>query len=893
MLRLGAAIGALILTLSPAHATDLRTLAGHVPDVIARLTPESALPETNQLRLAIGLALHDPQSLDAFLAQVYDPASPNYHQYLTPNEFTKRFGPTEADYAAAVDFARAHHLKVIAAHSNRLLLDVSGSVADVETALHVKFHRYRHPTQNRDFFAPDTEPSIDASLPIADVSGLSDYVRPQPKSLRFEAAAATGAAQAGSGSNGSYIGKDFRSAYAPGVALDGTGQTVGLLEFDGFYSADITAYATAAGQPSVPVQTVLLAGYNGVPTTGPDSGNAEVSLDIEMAMAMAPKLSKIVSFEAGPNGLANDILNSMASSNQIKQFSSSWGWGGGPRTSTDNIFKEMAAQGQSFFSASGDSDAFTVGANSINGVDNSSLANAPSSSPYITTVGGTTLTTAGASGGWVAETTWNWGLDKGSYVGSSGGVSSYYGLPSWQSGLSMAANGGSTSHRNIPDVAMAGDNIYVKYGNGSSGTLGGTSCAAPLWAAFVALVNQQASAIGKTSVGFANPALYTLAKGAGYAACFHDIITGNNTSSDSPNAYDAVAGYDLCTGLGTPAGASLIDALTGAPDALSVAPAAGLAASGLVGGPFAPASQNILLTNTGLSSVTWSLPTLPDWLAAAPTNGVLPAGGAASVTVVPSTDAAALAAGVYSGNVIISNETSAAAHAAPFTLSVGQSVLQNGGFETGDFTGWTVTGQTTSGGATPVVYDDVESVASGYGVAHSGNYGLYLGDNAPFSIAQTAPTDAGQSFLLSFWLENGFAGAGQQFTASWNGVALLSLSSPPQFGWRNYQYLVTGTAGGSVLAFTAENTPSYFGLDDISLTPVPTAAFRSAAKSKDSFTLTWTATTGVTYQVQYKTNLLQADWINLSAPQTASGNAVSISDSSGDPQRFYRLVVAP
>jgi subtilase family serine protease len=186
----------------------------------------------------------------------------------------------------------------------------------------------------------------------------------------------------------------------------------------------------------------------------------------------------------------------MAASNQIKQLSCSWGWGGGPSTTTDNIFKEMATQGQSFFVAVGDSDAFTVGSSSVNGVDNTSLDNAPSSCPYITVVGGTTLSTTGPGGSWSSETTWNWGLDDGSYVGTSGGVSSYYSIPTWQAGISMSANGGSTTHRNIPDVALTADNVYVAYGDGSSATFGGTSCATPLWAALVALMNQQAASTG-------------------------------------------------------------------------------------------------------------------------------------------------------------------------------------------------------------------------------------------------------------------------------------------------------------------------------------------------------------------------------------------------------------
>jgi len=121
----------------------------------------------------------------------------------------------------------------------------------------------------------------------------------------------------------------------------------------------------------------------------------------------------------------------------------------GPSTTTDNLFKELAAQGQSFFTAAGDEDAFTTGASSVNGVDNPSLDNAPASSPYITAVGGTTLTTTGPGGSWSSETVWNWGLSEGSYAGSSGGISSYYSIPI-AGGGQHGGKRGSTSFRNTP-----------------------------------------------------------------------------------------------------------------------------------------------------------------------------------------------------------------------------------------------------------------------------------------------------------------------------------------------------------------------------------------------------------------------------------------------------------
>lgn len=528
--------------LAPARAVESRELSGHVPADVAKLNlqPIGRLAPSTRLNLAIGLPLRNQSALDALLRQICVPTSPDFRHYLTPEQFTERFGPTEKDYEALVAFATAHGFVVTRRHPNRVLLSVSASVADIEKALQVTMRVYQHPTEARTFYAPDVEPSVPAELPILSIIGLSDFSRPRPRLKIRSAPRQPAQPNSGAGPSGTYMGNDFRAAYVPGSALTGSGQTVGLLEFDGYSASDITYYESLNGLPSVTLSNVLLDGVSGAPSGG--DADVEVALDIEVAISMAPGLSNVVVYE-GENW--HDILNQMATDNVAKQISCSWySPGGAADPVADGIFQEMAAQGQSFFAASGDDDAYT------------SLIPFPGDTPYITEVGGTTLTTTGPGGAWVSETVWNWGDG----TGSGGGISTQYPIPYWQTNVNMTANHGSTTMRNTPDVALTADNVYVR-ADGGNYDVGGTSCAAPLWAGFTGLINQQAVAQGAATVGFLNPTVYALGLGSIYATSFHDIITGNNTSGSSPANFYAVTGYDLCTGWGTPAGSNAINAV--------------------------------------------------------------------------------------------------------------------------------------------------------------------------------------------------------------------------------------------------------------------------------------------------------------------------------------------
>jgi hypothetical protein len=523
-----------------ASAQAAQVLSRHLPAAAMNLRPLGHLPAAGKLDLIIGLPLRNQPALTNLLQQLYDPSSPNFHHYLTPGQFTEAFGPAEKDYQAVIDFAKANGLAVTGTHSNRTLVDIQGSVADIERVFHVTLQTYQHPTEARIFFAPDRDLSIDLSIPILSIKGLNNYSLPHRMG---QVVHVTKNNLTGSGPEGFYIGSDYRNAYAPGVTNTGTGQSVALFELDGYYSNDIPSYESLAHLPNVPLTNILIDGFSGIPPEG-DTANEEVSLDIEIVIAMAPGLSKVLVYEGPTSSIQNfdDILNQIALDDAAEQISSSWGFT--IDATSEQIFQEYVAQGQAFFEACGDGGAYP------------GPVNTPADDPLVTCVGGTVLTTdtnGANTEAWSSETTWQNG---------SGGISSVYAIPSWQQPVSMALNQGSTYSRNVPDVSLIAADCWTISDNGEGEIEFGTSIAAPMWAGFIALANEQAAAKGKPPLGFLNPLIYSIGTNATlYAGAFHDITTGNNTNSSSPNRFFAVPGYDLASGWGTPAGSNLINAL--------------------------------------------------------------------------------------------------------------------------------------------------------------------------------------------------------------------------------------------------------------------------------------------------------------------------------------------
>lgn len=564
-------LGAVLLfsTAHPVLAAS-QTLKGHVLANLSAQSVVAPLGDEVSLDLVIGLPMGDSQGLDAFLKDVYDSGSPNYRRFLTPAEFAERFSPSASDYQAVVRFLKSKGLAVTHTYSNRLMVDVRATVADIRKIFGVHLNNYRRP-DGRLFYAPDAEPSVDLDVPLLHISGLDNFAEPKAKFHRGSSISRRIVAKAGTGPGGLYMGNDFRNAYAPGVlsSLNGSGQRVGLVEFDGFFLSDITYYQqhsvpTPFPTPSTPV-TVLIDGFNGVPSA--TDAVIEVSLDIEMINAMAPG-AQVVVFESSGSNTDVDfdhMLQSMAQPPLCAQISSSWGGFGNAIAA--NLLNQLAAQGQAYLEAAGDDGSYNV-AGSIDTVlgDHSLYL-----SSVETLVGGTELTTTGAV--YNSESTWNTMINA-TPVAGGGGICSNapatLGIPLYQTPVPMGTNNGSTVYRNFPDVSMAADNIFAVAGNyptGSDNYIGlveGTSAASPLWAGFLALVNQQAAAFGKGPLGAANPGLYALAlTPTTYSNDFNDIKDGSNNNFTGSGLYPAVTGFDLATGWGSPKGQPLVNDLVG------------------------------------------------------------------------------------------------------------------------------------------------------------------------------------------------------------------------------------------------------------------------------------------------------------------------------------------
>ncbi len=516
------AVASTMMTALPAlAATRITEAAIPAPVAAGQLAPAGRMAADTVMAVSVSLPVRHPAARDAMLRAIYDPASANYRHFLTVAQYAAQFGPTKADFAAAADYFRSMGLTVDDSAANRSLLKLTGRAADIERAFHVTMNYYQHPTEHRLFFAADRTPSVDTNVRLLDVIGLDNYQLPQPRLIRPQETA-MGARTTGSGPNGAFLGSDMRAAYYGRGTLTGAGQTVGLMELAGYNLTSVQTYFSKVGQPlNVPV-TGIATDSAPLGCTG-SCDDSEQALDIEYTISMAPGLAGVEVY-VGNN--AEDVLNSQVSRDTSQIVSTSWGWNE-KFTTDDNIFKEMALQGQTNLTASGDYSSL--------------LASGPwpEEDANITAVGGTDLVTNGPGGTWKSETGWS---------SSAGGpsVDKTILIEPYQLPYINTANGGSTTLRNVPDVA-AQANINMYYcANSGCGVAGGTSFASPMWAGFVALANQQAASEGHGPAGWINPILYQYGNTKYYKFLFHDETSGKS------GKFTCTTNYDLVTGLGSP-----------------------------------------------------------------------------------------------------------------------------------------------------------------------------------------------------------------------------------------------------------------------------------------------------------------------------------------------------
>jgi len=512
---------------------------------------QSHVAASTRIDVTIGLPTPNRAAIAYAVAQIYDPKSPLYHHFMTPETFGAQFGPSVSDYNAVISWARANGMKVEETFKSRLMVVVSGQAATVEKAFNVHLGNYA--VNGRTIQLPDKTPTVPASIApkIAAVQGLDSSVLAVSNASQVNPLIPRAASSFGTGHNTGLSPTDINTAYniAP-LGMDGSGQTVALYELDNYNPSDILGYEAYYGITNADIEDINYLNYADPPSTYNAQG--EVTLDIELVLAVAPR-AKVLVYK-GRNGFDTFALwAKIANDNLAKSISTSWAtleqtlW----EPTEQTTFMQLAAQGQTVYAASGDSGAYNY----------SSWTFDPATDPYVCGVGGTQLT-LGSGSSYGSETTWS---------GSGGGLSGYWlSVPSWQTGY-----GSSSSARNVPDVSLNASGSYFDiYMRGSWGIWEGTSCSAPVWAGYNALIDQQLASSGQQPLGLAMPPLYTIAKGSNYASDFHDITTGNNQH------YNAITGYDDATGWGSPNGVNLLTDLTSYSSSAAPGAPQGVVASG-------------------------------------------------------------------------------------------------------------------------------------------------------------------------------------------------------------------------------------------------------------------------------------------------------------------------
>ncbi|MFL5625521.1 MAG: protease pro-enzyme activation domain-containing protein [Ktedonobacteraceae bacterium] len=549
---------------------------GTIPAAVAHSRLIGPADPNQTLSLSIGLNLRNASVLNNYVKDITNRKSVNFHRYLTPAQFQMAFAPSAAAHNALLNYLKSSGFTITHTYNHRMLVAFTGTVAQAEQVFHVTINNYTAPN-GRTFYSNANDPLIPSSsiATVQSISGLNNYTRwshtpVSPRKLASNGTVSPNGSNCpspGGPGSGYYTPAQMQAAYnLTGLynkGFRGEGQRVALFELDTYQPSDIAAYQSCFDQGSpTHIRTVVISGHQ--PPT--DAGVFEVELDAELVLSAAPKLSELVIYES-----SNDTDSAMTSGYnaewaQIIQdaplvVSDSWGTCESDTTSQEislenNFFVTATAQGQNIFVASADSGSSGCYPNGNPATQNSLEPGDPGDQPNVTSVGGTTLSWDGAS---LNETVWN--TPDGA---STGGLSLTFPQPSWQSNVPGVQNQYSNGKREAPDVSLNADanvgylvfctSIAAGCTNHQWWIAGGTSASAPMWAAFMALTNQESVKSGGFNIGFVNPLLYQLASDPNsYAKDFHDVTApGNNDfTGQQGGKYPVTAGYDMATGLGS------------------------------------------------------------------------------------------------------------------------------------------------------------------------------------------------------------------------------------------------------------------------------------------------------------------------------------------------------
>jgi subtilase family serine protease len=578
--------GALAATAVPASAVTSKAAVEFRQLGSAPAIPKGAFfigrtPASKVVHFDLVLSSRAPAQLNSFALAVSTPGSPEHGKFLTVPQFAARFGQTPSVMQSAEGALRAIGLKPGPVAANGLVIPVSATIGQAAEGLHTQFADYRL-SSGRVAFANTAAPQLPVSLGrvTTAVIGLNDLAtnminplrgptgtaKPSASSALPPTACAAASRVASRNHSWTYpkLAAAYRLKSLYGKHHFGAGAKIALFELDRWSGADISAFQQCY-HTSVRVNSVKVDGGDG---SGP--GGGEAALDIETAIALAPKAALTV-YDAPENNYAlslTDEFTKIFNDDSAQIVSVSYGLCESVVASIDSglaaaenlLFEQAATEGMSVFIASGDTGSegcYRVGQNPVLAVSD------PGAQPFVTSVGGTDLTRIGPS---PSEHVWNEGVNTGAGAGG-GGISSNWPMPGWQSGLgvhnsfSSGVPCGSTGFcREVPDVSASADpeHGYVIRWHGGWLPIGGTSAATPLWAAMLADIESAHSPVFR--VGFLNPLLYSVASTS--TGSFNDVKHGNNDDTGTNSgAYPATSGYDMGSGLGTPKAPGIASAI--------------------------------------------------------------------------------------------------------------------------------------------------------------------------------------------------------------------------------------------------------------------------------------------------------------------------------------------